>query len=59
MDEVTSEEARRNFRRILNDAEYGRPTVVTRYGEPVAVVVDPDWYHMAVALMEREGGAQR
>ena len=50
---MTSEEARRDWRRVLNDAERGAPTAITRYGDIAAVVVSPDWYQMAVALLER------
>jgi len=56
MQEMSSEEARRNFRRVLNDAEHDKPTAITRWGEPVAVVVPAEWYTLAVAFLEREGG---
>jgi prevent-host-death family protein len=34
-----AEEARAQFSEVLNDAEKGRSTIITRHGHPVAVVV--------------------
>lgn len=39
MDEYTSEAARREWRRILNKVENGKPVGITRYGKPLAEVV--------------------
>lgn len=40
--EVTATEFRQDIARIIRDAEYGRPTVITRDRIPVAKVVHPD-----------------
>lgn len=40
--EVTATDFRQSIARILRDAEYGRPTVITRDRVPVAKVVHPD-----------------
>ncbi|MCO6011531.1 type II toxin-antitoxin system prevent-host-death family antitoxin [Actinoallomurus purpureus] len=37
--EVSAQQARVDFARLLRDAEYGQPTVITRYGEPVAKLI--------------------
>ena len=34
-----AEEARAHFSKLLNDAESGKATIITRHGRPVAVVV--------------------
>jgi prevent-host-death family protein len=39
MDQYTSEDARREWRRILNTVENGNPVGITRYGKPLAEVV--------------------
>ena len=52
MDSYTSEDARKEWRRILNEAERGEPVGITRYGKPLAVVVPADWYERAVAALE-------
>jgi antitoxin (DNA-binding transcriptional repressor) of toxin-antitoxin stability system len=44
--EVTATEFRQNIARIIRDAEYGRPTVITRDRIPVAKVVHPDAANM-------------
>lgn len=51
MEQYTSEDARREWRRILNEVERGEPVGVTRYGKPLAVVVPAEWYERAQALM--------
>ena len=54
MQEMSSDEARRNFRHVLNDAANGKPTTINRYSEPVAVVVPVEWYILAEAtFLER------
>jgi len=45
--ESSSDDARRNFRRLLNDVEHGEHVVVLRYGQQSAVVVPADWYEQA------------
>ena len=47
MRESSSDDARRNFRRLLNDVEHGEHVVVLRYGQQSAVVVPADWYEQA------------
>lgn len=39
MEKFTSEEARTGWRRLLNLAQKGESSVVTRYGEPAAMVI--------------------
>ncbi|MFJ6215034.1 type II toxin-antitoxin system Phd/YefM family antitoxin [Streptomyces sp. NPDC092296] len=42
MDEMTAEEARRNFADLLNQVRYQNKTVlITRHGKPVAVIGPP------------------
>ena len=58
MDQYTSEDARRDWRRILNAVENGEPVAVTRYGKSLAVVVPADWYEQAKTLIGGPGGAK-
>lgn len=51
MEQYTSEDARRKWRRILNEVERGEPVAVTRYGKPLAVVVPAGWYEQAAAAL--------
>ena len=47
-----AEDARRHFRRLLEDvARGGEPVSITRWEEPVAVVVSDEWYRKAAELM--------
>jgi prevent-host-death family protein len=39
-----AEEARAHFSKLLNDAENGKATIITRHGRPVAAVVPMDDY---------------
>jgi prevent-host-death family protein len=48
MKRLKSEEARRNFRDLLDEAERGEPTEVLRYDRPVAVLVPADWYRLVL-----------
>jgi prevent-host-death family protein len=48
MRRVKSEEARRNFRSLLDEAERGEPIEVQRYDRPVAVLVPADWYRLVL-----------
>ena len=42
---VTADEARRNFRELLNEVEHDRQHVtIMRYGQPAAVMVPVEWY---------------
>jgi prevent-host-death family protein len=52
MDQYTSEDARREWRRILNAVENGKRVEITRYGKPLAAVVPVG---MNVYLLERIG----
>lgn len=52
MEQYTSEDARREWRRILNAVESGEPVGITRYGKPLAVVVPAGWYEQAQAAIE-------
>jgi hypothetical protein len=53
MQEMSSDEARRSFRRLLSDTENGQLTTINRYSEPVAVVVPVEWFLFASVLIER------
>jgi prevent-host-death family protein len=48
MKQIGSEEARRTFRDLLDEAQRGEIAEVTRNGKPIAVLVPADWYHAAV-----------
>jgi prevent-host-death family protein len=43
MKQYTSEDARREWRRILNEVGRGEQVEITRYGELTAVVVPAEW----------------
>jgi prevent-host-death family protein len=47
MQTMSSDEARRGFRQLLDAAMRGDHSEITRYGEPIAVVVPWDWYQAA------------
>lgn len=54
--ELQSSLARQNFRAILNEVEHQNTHVkLTRYDNPVAVMVPPEWYELASAAMEYAG----
>jgi prevent-host-death family protein len=59
MDEYTSEKARKEWRRILNEVERGEPVAVTRYGKRLAVVVPAEWFDRLAALKAVEEGGRR
>jgi prevent-host-death family protein len=49
---VRSDEARRNFRTLLNAVEHeGEHVTVLRYNTPAAVIVPHEWYERARALI--------
>lgn len=52
MKQIGSEEARRTFRDLLDDAQRGETAEVTRNGKPIAVLVPADWYHAAVEQLK-------
>jgi prevent-host-death family protein len=52
--QVQSEEARRNFRGFLDQVEHHDVHVtILRYNQPAAVLVSPEWYEQARALIEK------
>lgn len=51
MRQSSSDDARRNFRRLLNDVEHGEHVEVMRYGQPAAVIVPPGWYEEIDGLL--------
>ena len=51
MEQFSSDEARRNFRRILNEVEHGETVEILRYGEVAAVMVPSGWYEKAKAAL--------
>ncbi len=53
MEQYTSEDARREWRRILNAVENGERVEITRYGKPLAAVVPVG---ASIYLLERIGG---
>jgi antitoxin (DNA-binding transcriptional repressor) of toxin-antitoxin stability system len=58
MRQVKSEEARRTFRDLLDEAERGGVVQILRYDRPVAVLVAGEWFeHTRAALAAfRESG---
>lgn len=52
MKQIGSDEARRTFRDLLDEAQRGEPAEISRNGKPVAVLVPADWYHAAVRQLE-------
>lgn len=51
MQSMSSDEARRNFRRLLSDTERGTHTEITRWGEGVAAVVPCAWMDDVIMLL--------
>ncbi len=51
MDQYTSEEARREWRRILNKVDHGERVGITRYGESAAIMVPVEWYDEAATAL--------
>lgn len=50
--QVTSDEARRNLRELINAVERDDAhVIITRYGEPAAVIVSTEWHEMAKAAL--------
>lgn len=51
MKQLGSEEARRRFRDLLDDAQRGESAEISRNGKPIAVLVPAEWYeHQRAAL---------
>jgi prevent-host-death family protein len=51
MESFTSEDARREWRRILDRVQRGEQIEITRYGDPLAVVVPVEWRDKAAAAL--------
>jgi prevent-host-death family protein len=51
MRQVKSEEARRTFRGLLDEAERGGVVQILRYDRPVAVLVPAEWYERALGSL--------
>lgn len=49
---VRSDEARRRLRELLNEIGAGHVVEIRRYDTPEAVMVSPQWFARAAALME-------
>jgi len=50
--QVRTEEARRNFRELLNEVEHqGAHVTITRYDNPSAMLVPMEWYDRAVQAL--------
>ena len=55
MKQYRSDHARRIFREVLNEVEYGGEHVeILRYTTPSAVIVPEGWYKRASAALEQE-----
>jgi prevent-host-death family protein len=58
--QIGSDEARRNFRDLLDQAIGGYHVTIQRYGKPAAVLVPVDWYEDAEAAwgtqLEKDAG---
>lgn len=53
MKQIGSDDARRDFRALLNDVEHqGEHVTIMRYQTPAAVVVPVEWYEKARAAVE-------
>jgi len=48
MKQIGSEEARRTFRDLLDDAQRGEAVEILRHDKPVAVLVPVEWWEAAV-----------
>ena len=58
-EEVKAEDARKAWAALLNGAQWqGQNTTITRSGKRAAVLVSPEWYDQAVALMAESPGAR-
>jgi prevent-host-death family protein len=54
------EEARAGLGELVDRARLaGEPTLITRYGRPVAVVVSEDWYRLAEDCLATVDGPGR
>jgi antitoxin (DNA-binding transcriptional repressor) of toxin-antitoxin stability system len=56
--EVQSDEARKNWRGLLNEVEHrGEHIILLRYTTPSAVLVPVGWYERALATLGPDGAA--
>lgn len=51
---VRADETRRRLRELLNEVGAGGVVEIRRYDTPEAVMVSPDWYERAAALMSQQ-----
>lgn len=51
MEQYSSEDARREWRHILNEVERGEQVGITRYGKPLAIMVPVEWRDKAAAAL--------
>ena len=57
--QVRTEEARRNFRELLNEVEHqGAHIAITRYDSPSAMLVPMEWYDRAVEALAARGSSR-
>lgn len=60
--QVRSDEARRNWRDLIDDVARDYHIMILRYDKPVAVLVPVDWYEDAEAAwgaqLERDAGSR-
>lgn len=52
MQEIASEEVRRNFRRVVDDAEDEEHFIITKYGQGVAALVPVVWWQGVMHQLE-------
>jgi prevent-host-death family protein len=57
MIKVQSDETRRRLRWLLSEVERGGVVEISRYQEPVAVMVPPEWYARAAEALGEPANA--
>lgn len=55
MEDITAEDIRRKLRPVLNRIQRGEKFRLMRYDEPAAILVSPEWFEKADALMKASG----
>ena len=55
MKQIGSEEARRRFRDLLDDAQRGEAVEILRHDKPVAVLVPAWWYYQVAKRIKGAG----
>jgi prevent-host-death family protein len=58
MDELNADEARRNWRDMLDRVHGGEPIGITRNGKPWAVVVSREWFDFAQGVEDGHDDAE-